>query len=214
MKKRMLTPLVNEVDADLETPVSAFLKLQGLGARFLLESADKGERMGRYSFIGFESSEVLKIKKGVMSFGDRYVRFDKDNFLLKLREILFAHEIITTPMLSPFSGGWIGFLGYDLVRFFESLPVRLPESDEIPLGILCLVKDILVFDHLKHKAKIISLVYSEDDPIEPYIKIKNIINALQGAVKKIDEKNGNKDQTVPVSNFNKYEFKQAVATAK
>ena len=63
MKKKLLESVVKEVDADLETPVSAFLKLKALGARFLLESADKGERMGRYSIIGFQSSEVLTIKK-------------------------------------------------------------------------------------------------------------------------------------------------------
>lgn len=214
MKKRMLSPIVKEVDADLETPVSAFLKLQGLGARFLLESAEKGERMGRFSFIGLESCEVLEIKKDRMIFGGQKILFNKDNFLAKLRSILFADEIVTDPLLSPFLGGWIGFLSYDLVRFFEDLPVRLPGSEESLLGILFLVKDILVFDHLKHKAKVISLVRPGEDPDISRKKIEKVVEALRGAIEDSAKIEGSGDHRFPVSNFTKDEFKQAVIKAK
>ena len=89
MKKKKLFPVWYEIDVDLETPVSAFLKLKTLGAQFLLESVEKGEQIGRYSFIGLKPSACLKIEKEKIIFADNEIPIGNGNFLQKLREILF-----------------------------------------------------------------------------------------------------------------------------
>ena len=147
-RKMKLTPIWREIGVDLETPVSAFLKLQRVGAKVLLESVEKGEKLGRYSFIGLNPSSTLKIKEEKMILDDQEISFQKKDFLKKLREMLFSYEVISDQEFLPFIGGWVGYLGYDVNRFFEILPSQLSDDFNLPEGILYLVKDILVFDHL------------------------------------------------------------------
>ena len=84
MDKMKLSPVWREIGVDLETPVTAFLKLQRIGAKFLLESVEKGENLGRYSFIGLNSFSILKIKKEKIILDGQEVYFQKKDFLKKL----------------------------------------------------------------------------------------------------------------------------------
>jgi anthranilate synthase component 1 len=147
-----LVPVRQTFIADCETPVSAFLKLRGAGPAFLLESAEQGQRVGRWSFIGYKPRSVLRwtLEDG----GDPYVLAERE---------LARHRQAPLPDLPPFAGGAVGFFGYDCVRAVE--PLGPPNPDEVGLPDMALMlSDVLVaFDHLKHTATVLANVYVEDD---------------------------------------------------
>lgn len=209
-----LTPVWREIGVDLETPVSAFLKLQKIGANILLESVEKGEKLGRYSFIGLNPSSTLIIRKGKMFLDGREIRFQKKDFLKKLREILFSYKVNSGQELPPFLGGWIGYLGYDAIRFFETLPFQLPDDLKFPDGILYLVKDILVFDHLRHRAKVVTLLNSQEEAQEAVERMENIIQAMKAPLTLKNEIQISIQEQKPLSNFKKKEFEKIVERAK
>src|SRR5205823_9555345 len=113
-----LEPVVRERMADLETPVSAFAKLRGLGGAFLLESAEGGERMGRYSFIGVAPREVI-------------VSRDSDP-LVRLRQAMAGYERAEGAGLPRFSGGAVGYVAYEAARHFERLPLASRDPHHAP----------------------------------------------------------------------------------
>jgi anthranilate synthase component 1 len=153
-----LVPLRHTFIDDLETPVSAFLKLRGSNPEFpafLLESADMGPptpRVGRYSFIGVRPRKV--VRWSLSDGGDPYA--------LAAREVA-AYRQAQLDGLPPFSGGAVGFFGYDLVRTVE--PLGPPNPDELGLPDMALMlSDVLVvFDHLKHTISILVNVYADEE---------------------------------------------------
>lgn len=214
MVKMKLNPVWKEIGVDLETPVSAFLKLQRVGAKFLLESVEKGEKLGRYSFIGLNPSSTLKIKEEKMILDGQEISFQKKDFIKKLREILYSFQVIPDQEFPPFTGGWIGYLGYDVIRFFEILPSQLPSDLHLPEGILYLVKDILVFDHLKHIAKVIVLKSSQEEDRRALKRIERIVQAINAPLNPKRETQKTIQAKTPQSNFKKREFEQIIAKAK
>jgi anthranilate synthase component 1 len=158
-----LIPLRHSFIADCETPVSAFLKLRGMEPAqpsFLLESAEQGQRMGRYSFIGLRPRSVLR-----WSLAD-----GGDPYALAAAEVA-AHR--QAPLDdgaggSPFTGGAVGYFGYDLVRTVE--PLGEPNPDELGLPDMALMlSDLLVtFDHLKHT---VTILVNADLDAEPDIEL-------------------------------------------
>src|SRR5947209_15619873 len=146
-----LIPLQETVIDDLETPVSAFLKLRGEGPAFLLESADHG-RVGRYSFIGFRPRSVLRWSPGDP--GDPYA--------LAAAE-LERFRPAPMPELPPFAGGAVGVFAYDLVRTVEPLGDPNPDPIGVPDMALMLSDVLVVFDHLEHTVTVLANVYGEDD---------------------------------------------------
>src|SRR5437764_1542649 len=146
-----LIPLQETVIDDLETPVSAFLKLRGEGPAFLLESADQG-RVGRYSFIGFRPRSVLR-----WSLED-----PGDPYALAAAE-LGRFRPATLPDLPPFAGGAVGIFAYDLVRTVEPLGPPNPDQTGIPDLALMLSDALVVFDHLKHTIAVLANVYTEEN---------------------------------------------------
>src|SRR5919199_5931228 len=107
-KNHTLVPLRHTFIADCETPVSAYLKLRGDGPSFLLESAEQGQQVGRWSFLGFKPRAVIRMNLG-----------DEENPYAKVAEELGRHEVAQLDGLPPFAGGAVGPFGYDLVRRFE-----------------------------------------------------------------------------------------------
>lgn len=214
MKIANLTPISKEIPVDLETPVSTFLKLQREGAVFLLESVEKEEQVGRYSFIGLNPCSVLKIMDQKMILDGHEISFQNLDFLEKLRKILFAYQVNSGNETSPFFGGWIGFLGYDVIRFFESVPTHPIADYLIPEGILCLVKDIVVFDHYKHRAKVITSISSQKERAGALKRMDQIVEVIntpltQNNAKVISQSKGK----IPQPNFTKREFERAVEKA-
>src|SRR5919198_3706252 len=150
-----LVPLRHTFIDDCETPVSAFLKLRESGPSFLLESADQGQRVGRYSFIGFRPRRVVR-----WSLGD-----EGDPYALAAAEVA-RHRQAPLPDLPPFAGGAVGFFGYDLVRTVEPLGDPNPDVLGLPDMALMLSDVLVVFDHLKHTITILVNVYAEDGEID------------------------------------------------
>jgi anthranilate synthase component 1 len=168
-----------DISGDLDTPVSAFMKLAPFEPRFLLESVEGGERLARYSFIGFgDSLEVKLDRDGLMMGGERRPVPDSAAALLvALREALrlAPHP---EPDISgvPLAGGLVGYSSYDVVRFFERLPTRI-ESNTPTLHYVA-PRSLLVFDHLTRG---IALVHAGSD--EDRRSLRNeVIKALRGGV--------------------------------
>src|SRR5215470_7280647 len=120
-----LVPVVREILADLETPVSAFLKVHRGPYGFLLESVEHGEKWGRYSFLGTEPARVLRVRGRAVELetpGAATVRRETDDPFGEVTRLLAPYKPVAVPGLPRFTGGAVGYLGYDMVRGFERLP--------------------------------------------------------------------------------------------
>jgi anthranilate synthase component 1 len=148
-----LVPLRHTFIADCETPVSAYLKLRGGGPSFLLESAEQGQRVGRWSFLGFRPRATIR-----MSLGDQPDPYGA------VAEELDRYRIAPLEGLPPFAGGAVGMFGYDLVRSAEP-SVGEPNPDETGIPDLALmITDVLVaFDHLRHEVTVLANVLVRGD---------------------------------------------------
>jgi len=155
-----LIPLRHSFIDDTETPVSAFLKLRGDPARpqgrspaFLLESAERGQEVGRYSFIGVRPRKVVR-----WSLGDD----PADPYAFAAAEVARLRQA-PWPDMPPFAGGAVGYFGYDLVRTVEPLGAPNPDPVGLPDMALMLSDVLVVFDHLKHTLNVLVNVYADDD---------------------------------------------------
>ncbi len=162
-----LVPIYREIVADLETPVSAYLKTARGPYSFLLESVEGGERLARYSFIGTEPYLVLRGgEEGV-------------DPLLSIARELDRYRLVSVTGLPPFHGGAVGYLAYETVRHFEELST--PDADPLGLAesLFMFADSVLVFDHLTHKIKVVSHVHLDDgDVAEEYNKAVKRIDSL------------------------------------
>lgn len=180
-----LIPVAREILADLETPVSAFLKLRdGLKREsstrlgddyvhprtpsFLLESVEGGENVARYSFLGVgaraelitKNDEAILRENGT----ERHISLSKSRDPLHIvEEILQRFRFVPVAGLPRFCGGIVGFLGYDLVRFFENLPDAPQDDRELPDCHLILTDTVLVFDNVRHSIKVLNNAFLESD---------------------------------------------------
>ncbi len=160
-----LKPVIREIPADLETPVSAFLKLKDRGARFLLESVEMGENLGRYSFIGLDYMRGFKVLPGRVVIEENgrseEVPLEGCNPLEILRGIM-APMAIRNESLPGLVGGAVGYIGYDFVRFLEKLPCSQPEVLDLPLCNFHLASTMVIFDHVKRKMLMVTV--GREDP--------------------------------------------------
>jgi anthranilate synthase component I len=162
-------PIFREVMADLETPVSAYLKIRGSGPAFLLESIEGGERLARYSFIGSEPIAVLTMRAGVAtleSVGGQKMVTAYDDPLVPLASLVSTRRAPEMPdlPLPRFTGGAVGYLSYEAVRAFEP---RVPSAPgpglDLPDGVWMLTDALLVFDHLARTIKAVAHVPLDDE---------------------------------------------------
>ena len=149
---RELIPVVRERMADLETPVSAFAKLRVLGGAFLLESAEGGERIGRYSFIGVAPRATLAYRDGVATIVEDGVTREvaATDPLVVLRELMAGYHRASSRDLPRFSGGAVGYVGYEAARRFERLPAAEREIHNLPEAAFAVYDTVVAFDHVRH----------------------------------------------------------------
>jgi anthranilate synthase component 1 len=170
-----------DIAADLDTPVSAYLKLAPFRPRFLLESVEGGERLARYSFIGFGECLEVKIDASGVSIGaDRSPRpRNKQEFLSVLRSAL-ARAPSPSPQIPgvPLLGGLVGYTAYDAVRYFENLPGRNLEQTDTPHAHYVAPRSLLVFDHLTRG---VALLHDGTEAERQSLR-REVIQALRGAV--------------------------------
>jgi anthranilate synthase component I len=173
-----------DITGDLDTPVSAFAKLAPFEPRFLLESVEGGERIGRYSFIGFgEALEVRLDERGFQLGSEtRPVPRTRDELLGGLRAAL-RQVPLPLPALGavPLAGGLVGFTSYDVVRFFERLPQRAQPLPGVPLLHYLAPRSLLVFDHVSRG---IALLHAGSESERLSLR-REVIQALQGPVPRI-----------------------------
>ncbi len=209
-KEGNIVPVYREIVADLETPVSAFLKINREGYSFLLESVEGGERLARYSFIGTEPYRVLSTR------GE-----DKVDPLPLIAEELNKHKQVPVGELPKFCGGAVGYLSYETVTRFEKLPS--PDSDPLglPESLFMFVDTLLIFDHVTHKIKVLSHVHIDGDIEKAYQtavdKIDKLVARLnqplqpgkqvKGAIPAVSE-------TGPSSNFSRQDYESVVNKIK
>jgi len=155
-----VVPLYAEFIGDLETPISAVLRFSGEDTVFLLESAESAERFGRYSFLGFDPKRTLSYRDGIYTVVDadgvREVPA-KDPFR-GLAEIVGKKSVAPLPNLPAFVGGAVGYFSYDAVRYLERLPDSPPDDLDVPEAYFAVTDTLVVFDHLRHKVLVVSLV--------------------------------------------------------
>jgi anthranilate synthase component 1 len=216
-----LIPVYKEILADIETPLSAFLKLKDKTG-FLFESVVGGEKWARYSFIGSNPSltiegkaQNLLIKRGTQI---EKVKIDRDPLEIISAE-LKKYKPVVMPGLPRFFGGFVGYIGYDIVRHFEKLPDYKHKGLNLPDLFLMFTDTLLVFDNLTQKIKVISNAHVEGDPKEAYdkaqIKIDSIVKKLKSkAVPPKGKSVSVSEQKQFTSNFSKDDFKKAVEKAK
>ena len=161
-----LIPLCLDVIADLETPVTAYLKVARGPYSFLLESVEGGERLARYSFIGTEPRTVLRFRgdrgERLTGAGERVGPVGPDPLPLLADEVLGARAYVD-PALPPLVGGAVGYLGYETVRQWEPHVPHTPgEAVDMPDGVLMLADTVLAFDHFAHRLRIVTHVRPDD----------------------------------------------------
>ena len=217
-KKGNLIPVYREVITDMETPVSAFKKIEGEYS-YLLESVEGGEKIGRYSFLGSDPILMVRSKGSkieIISKG-KTTKIEGDP-IKELKKILSGYRSVKIKGLPRFHGGLVGYLSYDIVRHIEKLPDKNPDDLKLPDMQFLLTDTILAFDHIKHKISIISNVLVEGDAGKAYESAVKKIDALASKLAKpakntaIESVKGK--ELALKSNFSRAEFEKIVQRAK
>ncbi len=220
-KEGNLIPVYREMIADCETPVSAFLKIRQGRNPFLFESVEGGEKWGRYSFLGVDPSTIIKGKGNritILREGEAEEIRQGEDPLEVLKELLSEFKPVDVEGLPRFFGGAVGYLAYDMIRFFEPVRSRHPEKSA-PDFFFAITDTLLIFDNVKHHIKVVSNALIENGDLK---------GAYTGAVKKIEAMIARlnrpldpshaivkpSDLKAPQSNVTRDQFKQSVLKAK
>ena len=202
-----LVPIYREIWADLETPVSAYLKIARGNYSFLLESVEGGERLARYSFMGTEPSLILKTGN----------ENPVDPLLLIEKEFSQFH-LVPIAGLPRFHGGMVGYLGYEVSCYFENLPSPDYDPLGLPESMLMLADTLLVFDHLTHKIKVVSHTHLDGDVEAAYLeatqKIDRLVDRLEHPVCSETSRSTLSVGSIVSSNFSQTEFEAVVSQVK
>ncbi len=205
-----IIPVYKSVIADFLTPVSAFLKLEkDRSYAFLLESVEGGERIARYSFLGGDPFLIKRYRNG-----------QPPDFIENLRSTMARFHSVSLPNLPPFTGGAVGYFGYDMVRTIEDIPNTGTDDLGFDDAVLMFYKTVLAFDHLRHQIHIISNVIADDSQESLKVQYQKAveeiahIEALLRSPLEIPHVTRNEREVVVRSNFEKKNYLAAVAKAK
>ncbi|MPZ36921.1 MAG: anthranilate synthase component I [Rhizobiales bacterium] len=214
--------------ADLETPVSAFLKIAGnRPLSFLLESVEGGAVRGRYSIIGFEPDVIWRSIDGRAEI-DRTARSKKGGFipckeapLESLRALVAESRIELPDVLPPMAAGIFGYLGYDMVRLMEELPAPKPDPIGLPDAVLVRPTIVVVFDAVKDSITVVTPVRPEKD-VSAEAALARASDRLLVVVDALDQpldhsaakSNAGSLTVLPTSNTTPAEFERMVGAAK
>ncbi|MFL2761921.1 MAG: anthranilate synthase component I [Dehalococcoidia bacterium] len=211
-EKGNMVPIFREISADLLTPVSAYLKVARPPYSFLFESVEGGEHMARYSFIGTEPEEVIKTGVGQKN--------GPTDPLIHIEEMLAKYTIPDTSYIEKFCGGAVGYISYDAVGHFENLPSPKNDTLNLPESIFFLTQTFLVFDHLRHKIRVVSHAHIKNDIEQAYTdatkKIDDLVSRLEAPLElpyiaKADVPDFDRN---PQSNVSREYFEHMVNTVK
>ena len=179
-----LVPVYREIMADLDTPVSAFMKVAGEAAySFLLESVHGGEKWGRYSLIGMNPAAIFQVdgdRVEITCPGQRPEVIQGQDPMTVLQAFMDRYQPVSVPGLPRFHGGAVGYFGYDMVRYFERIPDDNPDTLGTPDALFMITDLVLIFDNLLGKLKVVANVFiKENQPPETlYREAVQRINAV------------------------------------
>ncbi len=153
-----LIPVYREIMADMDTPVSAFRKIDNGQFSYLLESIEGGEKWGRYSFLGSNPSLIIRSKGSVVETIENNITTTivSEDPLAEIRALLATFEPVEVEGLPRFFGGAVGYLGYDMVRHFEHLPTKKPALIDAYDSYFLITDTIVIFDTMSQKIKVVS----------------------------------------------------------
>lgn len=229
-RKGNLIPVYLEFLADLETPVSSFLKICHSPYAYLLESVEEQEKIGRYSFLSSNPSLVFKSKDRTIeiieSKGKKITKkiFTTDTTPLdEIKRIMEEYRYVALKELPRFCGGFVGYLSYDMVRFFEKIPDSNKDDLNLPDCFFMLSDTLIIFDHVEHKIKIVANVHISDTKNSVSIKqayergvrtVKRLKRELSKQIKTRPPKLRSRRAAKVSSNFSKQEFRKCVIKIK
>ncbi len=219
-KRGNVVPVYREILADLDTPVSAFMRLHEPPC-FLLESVEGGEKWARYSFLGLKPAKVITGRGTSIEIreGNATTSMETDDPIGLLRELMQGFMPVETEDLPKFFGGMVGYIGYDMVRFIEDIPSENPDQLGLPDIFMMIPDVVLVFDNLRQTIKVVCNVHLEGKDSEKEYdvaleKIESVIKKLRGPSNGTYEA-GPGDETGFVSCFGTQgEFEESVKKAK
>lgn len=222
-----MVPVYKEILADLDTPVSAFMKISQGPNAFLLESIEGGEKWARYSFLGADPTVIISTKGKTLTIRNNGVEeektIDADNPMEAVKSFLKRYQPVPVEGLPRFSGGAVGYISYDMVRYFEELPDNTVDDLDVPDSLFMITDTLLVFDNIFQTIKVVANAFIEDGASPELVynetvhKIRIIEEKLRKNVPKTSLPNNNKGaaQTVRIkSNFKQKDFEQAVLKIK
>ena len=218
-----LIPVYREIMADMDTPVTAFKKLDDGRFSFLLESIEGGEKWGRYSFIGSNPSKVIRSKgKNVEIIADGMTTMiTAEDPLECIRTILAEYSPVEVDGLPRFFGGAVGYLGYDMVRHFENLPDSKPAELDAYDAYFLITDTIVIFDNVSQKIKVVSNAHLDGKKTTDQAyhaaaeKIEILIKRLRTALPSGAGATSASAKTVDLkSNISREEFEASVEKAK
>ncbi len=225
-KRGNLIPVYREILADEETPVTALLKIRKRPYAFLLESVEGGEKWGRYTFLGADPLAVVRVKPSeveVRSNGSLVQLPHGGDPLAVLKELLARYRPVSVDGLPRFSGGAVGFLSYDMIRYFEK---RLAKSPRAEMGIddaVFMVTDtLIIFDNVRHTIKVVASARCDEGQgclegayAEATAKIDRMIERLQEPIRPLLLRSGDFRRDVEfASNMTPGAFRETVRRAK
>ncbi len=218
-----LIPLYTEILGDSETPVSALMRLRSKSHVFLLESVEGGEKWGRYTFLGSDSHVIFKVKgEDVLIQRDGEIRYHKHRGdpMRFLKGLLHIYRPVPVDGLPRFSGGAVGFLGYDIVRYFEKLPAIAKEDLKIDDATFLITDTLMIFDNVKHTIKVVVCAVTEGREDlrvvynEAANKIDQMAEMLRAPVEKGEPPREARKGAPNKSNMDPEDFKAMVRRAK
>lgn len=222
-QKGNLVPVYREILADMETPVSAFKKIDDGKTSFLLESIEGGEKWARYSFLGSGPGKLFRSRDGYFEIleGDRVIHSGEcpDPFD-EFKAFMAPYQPVELPELPRFFGGAVGYLGYDMVRFVEKLPNENPRQIGTWDSCFLLTETLLVFDNMRQTIKVVCNAHIENgaDPAVVYNKataaVDALITKLRQPLSPDTREPSRQTELVLTPNFEKAQFEQAVEACK
>jgi len=216
-----LVPVYREIVADCETPVSAFLKIKNGAYPFLFESVEGGEKWGRYSFLGADPSVIIQGKGKQVSVtrnGETEESTVTGDPLGVLKNLLSEYKPVEVEGLPRFFGGAVGYLTYDMIRFFESIETKHPEK-EAPDFFFLITDTLLVFDNVRHRIKIVSNTLIDHNDLKSSYdravqKIDAMVDLLNQPLQMTTPLKKGKTLSSPTSNITQEHFETSVLKAK
>ncbi|MGB9767031.1 MAG: anthranilate synthase component I, partial [Sulfurihydrogenibium sp.] len=225
-KEYNVIPIYKEILLDVDTPLSVYLKIASTGRfNYILESVEKGEKIGRYSFIGSSENFYIRTKNNIVEIynkGKIQYKETKDP-INELKKLISNLKPFKDENLPPFWGGYVGYVGYDVIKFYEPVEDKNPDTLNLPDVYFFLSDEVIAFDNLTNKIKIIVSAIIQDDKSDLKEIYENTLKKINVIEEKLTEEKHIKRLSLKQkevrlenwqSNFTKEDFEKAVIKAK